>query len=54
MKEYDLYIPLCYNDSTPVEAAKLQRLQARLLEHFDGLTYFPQPNQGYWKLADVT
>ena len=54
MKEYDIFIPLYYNDGSPVEARKLQRLQARLLEHFDGLTYFPQPNEGYWKLADIT
>ena len=25
-----------------------------MLEHFDGLTFFPQPNEGYWKLGDIT
>jgi len=54
VKEYDLFIPLYYNDGSPVEGRKLQRIQARLLEHFDGLTFFPQPNDGYWKLGDVT
>lgn len=54
MKEYDLFIPLYYNDGSPIEARKLQRLHARLLEQFDGLTFFPQPNEGYWKLAGVT
>jgi hypothetical protein len=54
VKEYDLFIHLFYNDGSPIEPRKLQRWQARLLEHFDGLTYFPQPNQGYWKLANVT
>lgn len=54
MKEYDIFIPLFYNDGSPVEGRKLQRLQARLLQQFVGLTFFPQPNQGYWKLADVT
>lgn len=54
MKEYDIFIPLYYNDGSLIEGRKLQRLQARLLEQFDGLTFFPQPNEGYWKLAGVT
>ena len=54
MKEYDIFIPLYYNEGSPVEGRKLQRLQARLLEQFDGLTFFPQPNEGYWKLAGIT
>ena len=54
MKEYDIFIPLYYNDGTPIESAKFQELQARLLERFEGLTYFPQPNQGFWKFGDLT
>ena len=54
MKEYDIFIPLYYNDGAPVESAKFQDLQARLLEQFEGLTYFPQPNQGFWKFGNVT
>jgi len=54
VKEYDIFIPLYYNEGSPVEGRKLQRLQARLLEQFDGLTFFPQPNEGYWKLAGIT
>lgn len=54
MKEYDLFIPLCDNDGRPIESAKFQDLQARLLEQFDGLTYFPQPNQGFWKFGGAT
>ena len=46
MKEYDLFIPLFYNDGTPIEPVKIQVLQARLLEFFNGVTFFPQPNQG--------
>ena len=45
MKEYDVFNPLFHNDGTPVEPARFQNLQARLLEQFDGLTYFPQPNR---------
>lgn len=41
MKEYDLFVPLSYNDGTPVEPAKFQELQSRLLDRFEGLTFFP-------------
>ncbi len=54
MKEYDLFLPLRYNDGEPIEAAKFQILQARLLEYFNGVTFFPQPNQGLWKMGGVT
>jgi len=50
VKEYDIFIPLYYNDGRPIEPARFQELQKRLLERFQGLTFFPQPNQGYWKL----
>ena len=53
MKEYDLFIPLYDNDGKPFESQKFQELQKRLLEHFDGLTYFPQPNEGLWKMSGV-
>jgi putative NADPH-quinone reductase len=29
-------------------------LQAQLLDQFGGLTFFPQPNQGFWTLAGIT
>ena len=32
--EYDLFIPLFYNDCKPIEATKFQALQKRLLEQF--------------------
>jgi hypothetical protein len=54
VKEYDIFIPLYYNDGSPVEPARFQNLQSRLLERFEGLTYFPQPNQGFWKFGNIT
>lgn len=54
MKEYDIFVPLYFNDGSPIEAVKFQRLQTELLENFDGLTFFPQPNEGFWKLGNVT
>lgn len=53
MKEYDVFVPLFYNNGSPIESSKFQELQAALLEQFEGLTYFPQANQGFWKFGDV-
>ena len=54
MKEYDIFLPLYYNDGTPVEARKFQDVQQASLDHFGGLTFFPQPNQGFWAIGNVT
>ena len=54
MKEYDLFIPLYYNDGRPIEPQKFQDLQQQLLDQFGGLTFFPQPNEGFWTMAGVT
>ncbi len=54
MKEYDLYVPLTYNDGTPVEAKTIERIGQRLLERFGGVTFFPQPNEGLWRMGPVT
>jgi hypothetical protein len=34
VKEYDLYVPLNYNDGSPIERRKLLRLRERLLAQF--------------------
>ena len=54
MREYDIFIPLFYNDGNAIEPTKFQDLQRRLLEQFDGLTYFPQANHGFWKFGEIT
>ena len=54
MKEYDVFVPLFYNNGSPIEPTKFQALQSGLLERFEGLTYFPQPNQGFWKFGNIT
>jgi hypothetical protein len=53
VKAYDIYLPLRYNDGTPVEARKFRSLQQRLLEQFGGVTFFPQPNEGLWRIGDI-
>ena len=54
VKEYDIFVPMYYNDGAPVEPRKLRDLQVRLLEYFQGFTFFPQPNEGVWQAGDVT
>lgn len=54
MKEYDLFLPLYYNDGTAVEPSKFFSLEERLVAEFNGLTVFPQPNRGYWRMGGVT
>jgi len=54
VKEYDLYVPLTHNDGTPIDATTIKRLGEKLLKHFGGVTFFPQPNEGLWQLGSVT
>jgi hypothetical protein len=54
VKEYDLFVPLRYNDGSAIEPRKLRDLQVRLVEYFNGCTFFPQPNEGYWRAGAVT
>jgi hypothetical protein len=54
VKEYDIYVPLTYNDGQPIESRKLVRLRERLLAQFGGLTFFPQQNDGFWTFGGVT
>lgn len=53
MKEYDVFVPLYYNDGRPIEPARLEDIQRRL-EAFDGMTFFPEPNHGFWRSGDHT
>ena len=53
MKEYELYVPLNYNDGSPIQPEKIERIGQRLLEQFGGCTFFPQPNKGTWKMGHV-
>ena len=54
VKEYDIFVPLSFNDGTPIPAEKFQALQEAMLDHFGGLTFFPQPNKGFWRMGGVT
>jgi hypothetical protein len=52
--EYDLFIPLNYNDGTAIDPEKIALLKQRLQERFGGLTYFPQRTEGTWSVGKVT
>jgi hypothetical protein len=54
VKEYELYVPLAYNDGSPVEPRKIDWIGERLLERFGGCTFFPQRNEGMWRMGSVT
>jgi hypothetical protein len=52
--EYDVFLPLTYNDGRPVEAEKIAELKRRLQDRFGGLTFFPQRTEGLWKIGNVS
>jgi hypothetical protein len=54
MLEYELYLPLHYNDGRPIDAEKLKNLKRRLVDEFGGLTHFRQENEGLWKIGEHT
>jgi hypothetical protein len=53
MKEYDLYLPLTYNDGRPIPCETLAHFRKMLLDEFGGFTHFPRENEGVWKLGGV-
>ena len=54
MLEYELYVPLHYNDGRLIDPEKLKALKKRLVDEFGGLTHFQQENEGLWKIGDHT
>jgi ATP-dependent Clp protease ATP-binding subunit ClpA len=53
-EEYDLYLPLRYNDGTAVESEKVEGVKKQLADRFGGLRFFPQRNGGIWKFGNLT
>jgi hypothetical protein len=48
VKENDVFVPLCYNDGSPIEPEKLFWVKSLLLDQSEGLTFFPQASEGLW------
>jgi hypothetical protein len=53
MREFEIYVPLHYNDGSAIETEKLVALRQRLFEFFGGLTDTRQQNSGLWKVGNV-
>lgn len=53
VKEYDLHVPLLDQSGAAVSPEKLARLKKRVLDHFGGFTFFPQENDGAWRMGSV-
>ena len=53
MREFEIYVPLQYNDGCPIEVEKLDRLRQQLFDYFGGLTDTRQRNSGSWKVGNV-
>jgi hypothetical protein len=54
MMEYDLFVPLVTEDGKRVSASWLRALKKELCHHFGGVTYFPQRNEGLWRIGKIT
>jgi hypothetical protein len=54
MREYDLFVPLVTDDGKRVSTKWLRSLKKDLCKHFGGVTYFPQRNEGLWRLGKIT
>jgi hypothetical protein len=54
VQEYELYVPLYYNDGNRIEDEKRLEIHDRRLREFDGFTYFAHPARSYWKFGGVT
>jgi hypothetical protein len=53
MREFEIYVPLHYNDGSAIEPEKLVTLRQRLFDYFGGLTDTRQQNAGAWKVGNV-
>lgn len=51
MPQYDIYLPLNYNDGRPIEPQKLHEIKEELAYRFGGLTVLPAgtPAEGLWE-----
>ena len=54
MLEYELYLPLHYNDGRPIDPDKLKNLKKRLVDEFGGLTHLRQEHEGIWRIGEHT
>jgi hypothetical protein len=51
VRRYEIYLPLFYNDGTPVEPEKFDQVERELVEQFGGVTTVQRqfPLRGVWR-----
>ena len=52
MLEVDIFVPLKTPKGKRPSNKKITALKKRLLRQFGGVTFFPQSNEGLWKLGN--
>lgn len=52
--EYDLFLPLTFDDGLPIGQETIEAIKKLLVERFGGVTDFKHQNEGLWKLGPVT
>ena len=53
MKKIEITIPLRYNDGTPIEQTKLDKIKRELLRQFGGLSISAEI-EGFWTQDNIT
>ncbi|MBS4028114.1 MAG: hypothetical protein KGZ58_05680 [Ignavibacteriales bacterium] len=50
-KQYEIYLPILYNDGTEIETGKFDTIEQELVEQFGGVTAMQRqfPLKGMWK-----
>jgi len=50
-RRYDIFLPITYNDGTPIEDAKFDGLEQELLTRYRGVTFLRRefPLKGVWQ-----
>lgn len=54
MQEYEIYLPMTFNDGTPIEPAKINAIKETLAKAFGGYTHLNQRSEGFWRMGGVT
>lgn len=55
MLQYDIYLPLLYNDGREIELEKFELTRNELVQTFGGLTVLPGSGfaSGFWRIGSV-
>src|SRR5688500_373333 len=54
MQEFEIYLPMTFNDGTPVDGREIQRIKETLVRAFGGYTHLNHRSEGAWRMGGVT